>query len=99
MKKRDFKNSNKRYSKKISIDMKIEDQEYNISFSLTPKETKKYFAWLNAIIDSMEIDEDEDPFLLPVKFQFSPYEMGTTILASVFDKEIVLRYAVEDDEI
>ncbi len=99
MKKKNLKKDNRRYSEKISIDHEMGDKEYAISFQLTAKETKKYFEWLNGYIDSKEIDEDEDPICWPVKFEFSPYEMGTRITAKLFNKEILLRTAWEDDEV
>jgi len=85
-------------AKKISTNAK-EEKKYNISFSLTEKETKKYFKWLENYTNSMKIDKDEDPFFLPVKFQFSPFELGVEIKAKVFNEEILLRSAWEDDEV
>ena len=87
----------KKYLKKNN---RKEEKKYNnISFSLTEKETKKYFQWLENYTNSMKIDKDEDPFLLPVKFQFSPFELGVEIKAKVFNEEILLRGAWEDDEV
>lgn len=97
MKKKHFKR-NKKFSKKIAIDQSIEEKkEETISFSLTPRETKLYQAWIDSMWDGIK-DEEEDSHVFYPKFQFEPYEMGTMITVIVGKKEIILRMACEDDK-
>jgi hypothetical protein len=51
-------------------------RQETISFSLTKNETKLYYDWLDSLYSWDEINEKEDSFLPPVKFEFAPYELG-----------------------
>jgi hypothetical protein len=64
-----------------------------ISFSLTKNETKIYYDWIDTLYNWDEINEKEDPFLLPIKFQFEPFELGVCIKAIIGEREIILRDA------
>jgi len=99
MKKRHFKRD-KRFSKKFDIDKKTEEKEDEImSFSLTPKETKLYKDWIASLWEEVQIDDEEDSYVLYPKIQFEPYEIGMMITAIVGKKVIILREACEDDMI
>ncbi len=98
MKKKNLKKSNHKYSEKISINHKRED-EYVIGFSLTEKETKLYKDWIDSLWNDIQIDDTEDSYVLYPKFQFEPYEMGTMITVIVGKNELLLRTAWEDDEV
>ena len=99
MKKKNLKND-KRFGEKFDIDKKTEKKEEDImSFSLTPKETKLYKDWIASLWEKVQIDDDEDSYVLYPKIQFEPYEMGMMIRAIVGKEEIILRMAWEDDNI
>jgi hypothetical protein len=68
-------------------------RQETISFSLTKNETTLYYDWIDSLYNWNEINEKEDSFLLPVKFQFEPFELGICIKAIVGKSEIVLRDA------
>lgn len=68
-------------------------RQETISFYLTKNETKLYYDWLDSLYNWDEINEKEDSFVLPVKFQFEPFELWVCIKAIAGEREIILRYA------